>query len=82
LVKSGADRQEMHERIRLKAMQAWETVRRGEENPLVSMICQDTELTKYLPAQEMRAVLDASFYVGDAPRRARQVAKSLLAVKV
>jgi adenylosuccinate lyase len=82
LVKSGADRQEMHERIRLKAMQAWETVRRGEENPLVSMICQDTELTKYLPAQEMRTVLDASFYVGDAPRRARQIAKSLLALKV
>lgn len=80
LVKSGADRQMMHEHIRLNAMQAWGVVKRGEDNPLVSMICQDAELTKYLPEQEMRALMDASAYVGDAPRRARQIAKSLLAL--
>ena len=80
LVKSGADRQEMHERIRMNAMQAWEATRRGEENPLVAMLCQDAELTEYLPEQEIRTLMDARFYVGDAPRRARQIAKSLLAI--
>ncbi len=78
LVKSGADRQEMHERIRLIAQQAWELVKRGEENPIVTLICQDAELNKYLPEQKMRALMDSSSYVGDAPRRARQIAKSLL----
>ncbi len=81
LVKSGADRQEMHERIRMNAMQAWEAVRRGEENPLVSMMCQDAELTEYLPEQEIRSLMDARSHVGDAPRRARRLAKDLLALK-
>jgi adenylosuccinate lyase len=78
LVKSGADRQEMHERIRLNSMQAWEAVRRGDDNPLNSLICQDTELTKYLSEQEMRALMEARSYVGDAPKRARKIAQSIL----
>ena len=78
LVKSGADRQEMHERIRTNAMQAWEAVRLGEENPLVSRLCQDAELTEYLSEQEIRSLMDARFHVGDAPARAREMAKSLL----
>ena len=70
LVKSGADRQAMHECIRRNAMQAWEVVRRGEENPLVSLMCQDGELTEYLPEQEIRVLMDARSHVGDAPERA------------
>ena len=81
LVKSGADRQEMHERIRTNAMQAWDAIRRGEENPLVSLMCQDGEFTEYLSEQEIRALMDARSHVGDAPRRARQLAKSLLSLK-
>jgi len=81
LVKSGADRQRMHERIRMNSMQAWEAVRRGEENPLAAMLCQDAELTKYLPEQEIRSLMDARSHVGDAPRRARALAKDLLALK-
>ena len=80
LVKSGADRQEMHERIRTNAMQAWDAIRRGEENPLVSLMCRDGEFTEYLPEQEIRALMDARSHVGDAPRRARQLATSLLSL--
>jgi adenylosuccinate lyase len=80
LVKSGANRQEMHERIRTNAMQAWEAVRRGEENPLASMLCQDAELTEYLPEQEIRTLMDARSHLGDAPSRAHLMAKSLLQV--
>jgi adenylosuccinate lyase len=80
LVKTGADRQEMHERIRMNAMQAWEAVRQGGKNPLVALMCQDGELTKYLPEQEMRALMEAGSYVGDAPMRARQMSKSLLSL--
>ena len=80
LVKSGADRQEMHERIRTNAMQAWDAIKRGEENPLVSLMCQDGEFTEYLPEQEIRVLMDARSHVGDAPRRARQLAKRLLSL--
>ncbi|MBM3153030.1 MAG: adenylosuccinate lyase, partial [Chloroflexi bacterium] len=41
LVKAGAHRQEMHERIRGHAMQAWDAVRAGGENPLAALLCQD-----------------------------------------
>ncbi|MGD0750047.1 MAG: adenylosuccinate lyase [Anaerolineales bacterium] len=78
LVKSGADRQAMHECIRRNAMQAWEVIRRGEENPLVSLMCQDGELTEYLPEQEIRVLMDARSHVGDAPERALQMARRIL----
>ena len=82
LVQSGADRQEMHERIRINTMQAWEAVRQGEENPLVSIISQDAKLTEFVPEQEIRALMDARAYVGDASRRARLVAKSLMSLNI
>jgi adenylosuccinate lyase len=81
LVRNGADRQEMHECIRMNSMQAWEAVRKGEDNPLIALMCQDAKLRKYLSEQEMRALMEAGAYVGDAPRRARQMSKSLLALK-
>jgi adenylosuccinate lyase len=82
LVKSGADRQEMHERIRMNAMRAWEVIRQGEENPLVSLLCQDVEINEYLPEREIRALMDANSHVGDAPARARQIAKGLLNINL
>jgi adenylosuccinate lyase len=77
LVKAGADRQEMHERIRSNAMQAWEVVRRGEENPLVALLCQDVELTEYLSEQELHVLMNAKSHLGDAPARARAMAKMI-----
>jgi adenylosuccinate lyase len=78
LVKAGADRQEMHEHLRTNAMQAWEAVRQGKENPLVSIISQDAQLIKYLPEQVIHALMDVRAHVGDAPRRARLIAKNIL----
>jgi len=77
LVKAGADRQAMHECIRRNAMQAWETVRRGEENPLVTLMCRDIELTKYLSEQEIRLLMDARSHVGNAAERANQMARKI-----
>lgn len=74
LVKKGADRQEMHERIRLHAMKAWEALRNGGENPLVNSLCQDGELTEYLTEADIRALMDSRAHVGDAPARARALA--------
>ena len=74
LVRAGADRQAMHEVIRLHAMAAWETIRAGEPNPLVDRLAADPELLRHLPAQRIRELMDAGAYVGDAPERARKIA--------
>jgi adenylosuccinate lyase len=74
LSKAGADRQEMHERLRQHAMQAWEAVRMGEENPLKSLVSGDPYLLQYLPGTSLEELMDAGQHIGDAPRRARQLA--------
>jgi adenylosuccinate lyase len=77
LVKAGGDRQELHETIREHAMTAWAAIRRGEPNPLIDLLCADSRITQYAIRNNVRAWLDASGYVGDAPERARALAEML-----
>ncbi|MGQ9710986.1 MAG: adenylosuccinate lyase [Anaerolineae bacterium] len=77
LVQAGANRQEMHEVLRVHSMAAWETVRRGEPHPLADRLAADPRLTAYLPAERIRSLLDVSGYVGDAPARAQALAKRI-----
>jgi adenylosuccinate lyase len=74
LVRTGADRQAMHEVIRRRAMVAWQAVERGGANPLVDDLAADPKVLSYLSEARVRTLLDASGYVGDAPGRARRVA--------
>jgi len=74
LVKSGADRQAMHEKLRLHAMEAWSVVQAGQPNPLADRLAADPDLRQYLPETELCRLMDASQYVGDAPQRARSLA--------
>jgi adenylosuccinate lyase len=74
LVKAGADRQAMHERIRQHSLAAWDAIERGEPNPLLDLLAADPVLLGFLPADRVRDLLDARGYVGDAPRRARNLA--------
>jgi len=75
LVRSGADRQEMHEVIRGHAMAAWSDVERGDSNPLIARLTAEPEVLRYLSADRVRELLDVSGYIGDAPERARQMAR-------
>ena len=77
LAKAGGDRQAMHERLREHANRAWEAIQAGQSNPLAESISQDAELSRYLPPEELRALMDASRYVGDAPQRARSMAEEI-----
>jgi adenylosuccinate lyase len=74
LVKAGADRQAMHEQIRQHSLAAWEAIERGRPNPLLDRLAADPVLLGFLPAERVRALLDAHGYVGDAPQRARDLA--------
>jgi len=77
LCKAGADRQEMHERIRKHAMNAWAKVELGEPNPLIDLIIHDETMIAYLPENELRTLTNASAQVGDAPERAMALAKQI-----
>jgi adenylosuccinate lyase len=76
-VRNGADRQEMHEVIRGHSMAAWGAVWVGEPNPLADLLAADPEVLKYVEADRVRELLDASSHVGDAPQRARRMAQMI-----
>ena len=77
-VKAGGDRQALHERLREHSMAAWRAVEGGEKNPLPRLLVEDPALTRWLSADQIRRLLDASTYVGDAPERARALARPFL----
>jgi adenylosuccinate lyase len=77
LVKAGADRQALHEVIRKHSLVAWRAVQEGRPNPLVDRLADDPDVSAFLPAERVRALLDAAGYVGDAPQRARLLARTL-----
>lgn len=79
LTKVGANRQEMHERIRECSMVAWAAVQRGESNPLEDLLAADATLARYLPAERVRAIMAEGAGVGDAPERSRALARSIRA---
>ena len=77
LVKAGADRQRMHERLRAHSMQAWTRVIADRTNPLCEMLSADGEITQYIPVERVRVLMSAENYVGDAPERARRLASDI-----
>jgi adenylosuccinate lyase len=72
--KAGADRQEMHEIIREHSLAAWAELAAGEHNPLPDRLATDPRITSHLSSAQILVLLDASQYVGDAPKRARNLA--------
>ncbi len=78
VTKAGADRQEMHEHLRTHSLTAWAAIANGQPNPLVEALATSPTLTLYLSPDQIRALLDANAYVGDAPQRACQFAAQLL----
>jgi adenylosuccinate lyase len=71
LSKAGADRQEIHEKLRQHALLAWKALQQGDDNPLIDRIVADPVFLNYLSPDDLRTLMDASDYVGDAPERAR-----------
>jgi adenylosuccinate lyase len=79
LSKAGADRQAMHERLRQHSLAAWPAVQAGAPNPLLDWITSDETLLAYLPAAELRRLMDAGAHVGDAPQRALALVEQIRA---
>ena len=78
-VKSGGDRQLLHEVIRELSLAAWAELQAGRPNPLAALLAQDTRITQHIAADEVAGLLDASSHVGDAPQRALALAAAIRA---
>jgi adenylosuccinate lyase len=74
VAKAGGSRQEFHEVIREHALAAWAKISAGEPNPLIDWLCADERIARYVAPSDVRDLLHADAYVGDAPQRARAVA--------
>ncbi len=77
----GADRQEMHERLRMHAMAAWQEVQAGKPNPLLALLASDGWISAYLTADELLALGNVDAYTGIAPQRSREIAASIRSIK-
>lgn len=76
-VKNGADRQKIHELLRVLSMSAWQIVQKGQQNPLPELLVQNRTLKQYISKDKLHELLDVSRDVGDAPQRAHAFVKSL-----
>ena len=77
LVQAGADRQVMHGFLREMALRAWREIETGEANTLPELLATQPELQHFLTKGEIHAALDITTYVGDAPKRALELAEKL-----
>ena len=52
-VKNGADRQEMHEALRINSMIAWKDIQEGKKNPMMKLLSEDKLISKYLNKSQL-----------------------------
>jgi adenylosuccinate lyase len=77
LSKKGADRQDMHHRLREYSLQAWAAVRKGDPNPLAGLIADDPVFLNFLSTDEINQGMKGSGYLGDAAERAKVLAEQI-----
>jgi adenylosuccinate lyase len=74
LGRQGADRQLMHEVIREHSLNAWSRLQEGSAHTLIDDLAHDERILAYLSPDQTAELLNADAYVGDAPKRAAQIA--------
>ncbi|MEK7523384.1 MAG: adenylosuccinate lyase [Patescibacteria group bacterium] len=74
-VKNGADRQEMHEVLRINSMIAWGDIQNGKKNPMIDLLIKDKLVSKYLNKNQLEKLMEVENHIGDAPERAEQLVK-------
>lgn len=74
-VKNGADRQEMHEALRINSMIAWTDIQNGKKNPMMKLLSEDKLISKYLNKNQLEKLMEVETHIGNAPERARKLVK-------
>ncbi len=76
-VRAGGDRQVLHEALRSAAMESWNAIAQGKDNPLGRLLTEEHELTSRVDPAEIRRMLDPSKHIGTASERARRLADQI-----
>lgn len=76
-VEKGANRQEIHEKLRQLSLQAWEAVQSGRSNPLQEMVSRDAEIERWLSTDDLKGLFEVSGYTGRAEKLAREMADTI-----
>jgi adenylosuccinate lyase len=66
LAEKGEDRQAVHELIRVKSFEAWESVMKGEPNPLERLLWEDKAISAKLTRKRLKLLLNPSTHTGSA----------------
>ena len=74
-VKKGANRQEMHEVLRINSMIAWTDIQNGKKNPMMQLLLGDKLVNKYLNKNQLEKLMEVENHIGDAPERAKELVK-------
>ena len=77
LVKKGANRQTMHEKIKILSMQAWEAVQKNEPNTLPQLLAKDTEIHQLIEEKELQQMMDPITHIGLARKQTKKFLKEL-----
>ncbi|MBI2029140.1 adenylosuccinate lyase [Candidatus Gottesmanbacteria bacterium] len=77
VVKKGADRQKVHEEIRVISMQAWDAINQGRDNPIKMLIEENKYIRKYLKKEEIRKLNDVKGHIGDVSVRSLRIANKI-----
>ena len=76
-VKSGGNRQKLHEALRNISMEAWNAIQNGKTNPIKDLLKSSKELSEHLTKEMIDSLLDVTHHIGDAPNRALILAKKI-----
>ncbi len=77
MAKTGADRQETHERLRRHALAAWAEIKEGKENTLTAAISADEFFKSQLNDEELSSLMNIDDYLGDSMERAEKFADTI-----
>ncbi|MEI6290954.1 MAG: adenylosuccinate lyase [Chloroflexota bacterium] len=76
-VKAGANRQKVHEVLRVHALHAWAQIRISEPNPLQDDLAHDPYILEFISADQIKKLMDFNSHTGTAPRKTRHLAEKI-----
>lgn len=76
-VNRGGNRQELHEKIREIAMEAWQEMGNGKSNPLVNLLKNDKMITSYVNRDSIEELIDPASHTGLAQKNCEKLIKEV-----
>ncbi len=76
-VKNGADRQEIHEELRVLSMTAWQAIQEGQANPLFDLVKNAEQVSRWVTPDEIKQLFKIEEYIGIAETRSREMAHQI-----